>query len=202
MSTDQTKQSTPLDQSQPLAAVGDALPSTGASSSTESVVDGTKQSEHSQSNSKASEDDEDEEDADDQPVNPLSDDDSDDDADGPAVKDDIQLGFLEEALHPRGMLRDYFPCKVGGKPAWLNPKNIPTTQQLTCAHCKNTLTFLMQVSDDGQRRVNGISTQASRLTCRSSVIGREDRVRRDSPNRQTAHRVETNSYLETDILYG
>jgi len=39
----------------------------------------------------------------------------------------------------------YFPSKVGGKPAWLDLKNLPTTDKLACKCCKKPLMFLAQI---------------------------------------------------------
>jgi len=86
--------------------------------------------------------------ADDTVPNPLSDDDDDDDEDDDAEHcsgRDVMLGFLEPPEHPKAMLRHYFPCKVGGKPAWLNPVHLPTPSQLTCVHCGNPLVFMLQL---------------------------------------------------------
>lgn len=102
------------------------------------------------------------------PVNPLSDDDSDDDIDPIASSDTVEVGFLDEPLHPRAMLREYFPCKVGGKPAWLNPKHLPNQQQITCKHCNNTMVFLMQVQEKKNTYRKQSTRKALRLTCRSS----------------------------------
>ncbi|XP_023941900.2 programmed cell death protein 2 [Bicyclus anynana] len=56
----------------------------------------------------------------------------------------VDIGFLEEKcswlLHPR-----FFPSKVGGKPAWLDLKNLPEPGGLTCKTCKEPLIFLCQV---------------------------------------------------------
>ncbi|CAG9560453.1 unnamed protein product [Danaus chrysippus] len=56
----------------------------------------------------------------------------------------IDIGFLEEKsnwlLHPR-----FFPSKVGGKPAWLDLKNLPNPSELTCKRCNDPLIFLCQV---------------------------------------------------------
>ncbi|XP_045764783.1 programmed cell death protein 2 [Maniola jurtina] len=56
----------------------------------------------------------------------------------------VDIGFLEEKsnwlLHPR-----FFPSKVGGKPAWLDLKNIPDPAKLNCKKCKEPLIFLCQV---------------------------------------------------------
>lgn len=57
----------------------------------------------------------------------------------------VDIGFLEERenwlLHPR-----FFPSKVGGKPAWLDLKYIPSSEELTCKICGDPLTFLCQVN--------------------------------------------------------
>ena len=34
----------------------------------------------------------------------------------------IDLGFVEKPYHKECLLRHHFPCKLGGKPAWLNPR--------------------------------------------------------------------------------
>ncbi|CAK1604211.1 unnamed protein product [Parnassius mnemosyne] len=56
----------------------------------------------------------------------------------------VDIGILEEKsnwlLHPR-----FFPSKVGGKPAWLDLKNICNTAELTCKICNDPLVFLCQV---------------------------------------------------------
>ncbi|CAH2233969.1 programmed cell death protein 2 [Pararge aegeria] len=56
----------------------------------------------------------------------------------------VDIGFLEEKcnwlLHPR-----FFPSKVGGKPAWLDLKNVPDFAKLTCKKCEEPLIFLCQV---------------------------------------------------------
>jgi hypothetical protein len=106
---------------------------------------------------------EDDEDDDNDDANDYGDDD-----DQPIVK----LGFIEAVPHPLRFRRQYFPSKVGGKPvysslsypyliirylnphtigmcvvkAWLNPRDLPTSTQLTCDVCKSTLRFLLQVT--------------------------------------------------------
>lgn len=56
----------------------------------------------------------------------------------------VDIGFLEEKsnwlLHPR-----FFPSKIGGKPAWLDLKNLPNPVELTCKLCNEILIFLGQV---------------------------------------------------------
>ncbi|CAD0198291.1 unnamed protein product [Chrysodeixis includens] len=56
----------------------------------------------------------------------------------------VDLGFLEEKsswlLHPK-----FFQSKVGGKPAWLDLKNLPNPQDLLCKKCDNPMIFLCQI---------------------------------------------------------
>mmetsp|Transcript_1043 Transcript_1043/g.2033 ORF Transcript_1043/g.2033 Transcript_1043/m.2033 type:complete len:465 (-) Transcript_1043:39-1433(-) len=51
------------------------------------------------------------------------------------------LGFAEDPNRP--LLSRYFPSKIGGKPAWLNLRNIPPAPK--CAKCGQILSFLIQV---------------------------------------------------------
>jgi hypothetical protein len=63
----------------------------------------------------------------------------------------VQLGFLEAYS---GLLTQTWGQwdggKVGGKPVWLNPIDIPTEQQLKCTNpdCGEPMTFLLQVCID------------------------------------------------------
>lgn len=57
----------------------------------------------------------------------------------------VQLGFLDAPVHPDALLRAQFPMKVGGKPVWLNPRDLPSSQDTACGHCQGPLRFLMQV---------------------------------------------------------
>lgn len=60
------------------------------------------------------------------------------------MSNQVDIGVLEEKsgwlLHPR-----FFPSKVGGKPAWLDLKNIPNLSEISCKLCNNPLVFLCQV---------------------------------------------------------
>lgn len=64
----------------------------------------------------------------------------------------VYLGFGEE-LEPENLYRlrsQFLPLgKVGGKPSWLNPKNIPTSAQLECKVCQKAMCFLVQVYATG-----------------------------------------------------
>ena len=61
-----------------------------------------------------------------------------------ASNNKVDIGFLEEKsswlLHPK-----FFPSKVGGKPAWLNLKDLPSPNELICKKCNDPMVFLSQV---------------------------------------------------------
>lgn len=41
--------------------------------------------------------------------------------------------------------------RIGGRPSWLNPKDVPSHQDLTCSHCQDPMIFVLQIycpSDD------------------------------------------------------
>ncbi|KAJ8963930.1 hypothetical protein NQ314_005259 [Rhamnusium bicolor] len=56
----------------------------------------------------------------------------------------IELGFLEKC-EPWQVESRLFPSKVGGKPAWLDLENLPTSEQLQCKKCQQTMIFLCQI---------------------------------------------------------
>lgn len=62
---------------------------------------------------------------------------------------DVSLGYIGDPERRHLLHRRYFPSKVGGKPAWLDPVNLPNGDDVL--HCKNKgcslqpLTFLLQV---------------------------------------------------------
>nr|CAB3264723.1 programmed cell death protein 2 [Phallusia mammillata] len=60
-------------------------------------------------------------------------------------EESVDLGFLETPEHEWRLHRCYFPSKVGGKPAWLDPKNLPTTKMLECKNCCKPMIFLLQL---------------------------------------------------------
>jgi pre-rRNA-processing protein TSR4 len=71
----------------------------------------------------------------------------DDDIDEVEDGDDLHwvLGFPEPALHACDMLRHAFPSKVGGRPAWLDPRRLPSPEDLRCSVDGSTMRFLLQV---------------------------------------------------------
>lgn len=57
---------------------------------------------------------------------------------------EVVLGFLEDA-EPWRLLSSQFPSKVGGKPAWLSQRGLPSLPALECEICRLPLVFLLQV---------------------------------------------------------
>lgn len=58
------------------------------------------------------------------------------------------LGFVEPVEDATQLLRHRFPSKVGGRPAWLNPVQLPSKEELTCKATGRPMDFLLQVDAD------------------------------------------------------
>ncbi|KAK0161383.1 hypothetical protein PV327_009859 [Microctonus hyperodae] len=58
--------------------------------------------------------------------------------------DQIDMGFVEEC-EPWKLESRFFPNKVGGKPAWLDLKDLPSAKYVECKSCKNPCIFLCQI---------------------------------------------------------
>lgn len=78
----------------------------------------------------------------------------------------VDIGFLEAKeswlLHPK-----FFPSKVGGKPAWLDLKNLPTPDELTCQKCKDPMIFLCQVYAPYEEMPEGFHRTLFIFICRN-----------------------------------
>ncbi|KAL2556626.1 zinc finger (MYND type) family protein/programmed cell death 2 C-terminal domain-containing protein [Forsythia ovata] len=57
----------------------------------------------------------------------------------------VMLGFVEKPKNKWSLLRQYFPSKAGGTPAWLDPLNLPSEKSSLCDFCSEPLQFLLQV---------------------------------------------------------
>jgi pre-rRNA-processing protein TSR4 len=56
----------------------------------------------------------------------------------------VDLGFVEKVENWK-LLSHFFPSKVGGKPAWLSLKLLPSDVELKCRKCKKACVFLAQI---------------------------------------------------------
>ncbi|XP_068660039.1 uncharacterized protein [Aristolochia californica] len=68
-----------------------------------------------------------------------------DEEDEEEVEVPVTLGFVEKPKSPFFLLRELFPSKAGGVPAWLNPVDLPSGQACVCDICREPLQFLLQV---------------------------------------------------------
>eukprot|EP01132_Coremiostelium_polycephalum_P005417 gene5417-6756_t len=57
----------------------------------------------------------------------------------------ITIGFAEEPYDSNELTSDYFPNKIGGKPAWLDLGKIPKREELRCKKCSKQMSFLVQI---------------------------------------------------------
>ena len=85
------------------------------------------------------------------------DDDDEDDEDDANQNHQVQLGFLEELspededdclyplLHLDKNWKHWEGGKVGGRPIWLNPIDLPNKEMLQCAACGQQMNMLMQI---------------------------------------------------------
>ncbi|XP_014474555.1 PREDICTED: programmed cell death protein 2 [Dinoponera quadriceps] len=56
----------------------------------------------------------------------------------------VDLGFISEC-EPWRLESRFFPSKIGGKPAWLDLKNLPGKNDLECDYCGDSCVFLCQI---------------------------------------------------------
>lgn len=54
------------------------------------------------------------------------------------------IGFVAEC-EPWLLESRFFPSKIGGQPAWLNLKDLPTANQVKCRNCEKPCLFLCQI---------------------------------------------------------
>ncbi|XP_072031618.1 programmed cell death protein 2-like [Amphiura filiformis] len=62
----------------------------------------------------------------------------------PMSTNTVELGFIEKVDNCRLFSR-FFPSKVGGKPAWLELKNLPKHDELICQTCGKPCVFVLQI---------------------------------------------------------
>jgi pre-rRNA-processing protein TSR4 len=59
----------------------------------------------------------------------------------------VSLGFAEVPLDDERhlLLSHYFPSKIGGRPAWLRPTDLPDVDSCRCPICADIMVFLLQI---------------------------------------------------------
>ena len=74
----------------------------------------------------------------------LDDEDFEDDED--YDEDEVSLGFVKPVDDPTLLLRNHFPSKMGGQPAWLDPLQLPLeSDELKCKVTGEKMQFLLQL---------------------------------------------------------
>eukprot|EP00127_Corallochytrium_limacisporum_P005470 Clim_evm18s206 gene=Clim_evmTU18s206 len=87
------------------------------------------------------------------------------------------LGFVFEVEDERLLSACFFPSKLGGKPAWLDPRAAPSAKDLTCRNCDRIMRFILQMYAPVDLRPSSFhrtlflfacsSPQCCRLNCES-----------------------------------
>lgn len=65
----------------------------------------------------------------------------------------VDLGFVDKSC--KLLDSRFFPSKVGGKPAWLDLKNIPEAKDIICDECNQPRYFLCQIYCPYNEKDNG-----------------------------------------------
>ena len=116
----------------------------------------------------------------------------DDDYESDGDDQEWALGFCERAPSET-LQRQFFPSKVGGRPAWLDPVDVPTAAQLKCLYTREPLDFLLQVYasvDDDPPRSTAPSSSSSPRTA-GTFTGRAPCERFDRSSRESTHSTPT-----------
>ena len=64
------------------------------------------------------------------------------------------LGFAEEVPNWKLASRFMTRSKVGGRPAWLNLRDLPSNESLKCGKCENPMIFLLQIYAEDPDELN------------------------------------------------
>ncbi|XP_061480429.1 programmed cell death protein 2 [Rhineura floridana] len=81
----------------------------------------------------------------------------------------VELGFVEEVTTAAAawrLLSDQFPCKVGGRPAWLSEACLPGPSELQCGVCGQPCAFLLQLYAPLQDRPDAFHRSLFLFGCR------------------------------------
>ncbi|XP_037076921.1 programmed cell death protein 2-like [Pollicipes pollicipes] len=86
---------------------------------------------------------------------------------------DIQLGFVENAEAWK-LISRFFPTKVGGKPAWLDLKNLPPPEMMKCFHCDAPYAFLCQIYAPIEEKDSCFHRTIFLFICKNPACSQED----------------------------
>ncbi|CAN4128114.1 unnamed protein product [Withania somnifera] len=78
-------------------------------------------------------------------VDSYDDDEEEEEEEEDESKEPVGLGILEKPENSWSLLRESFPSKAGGTPAWLDPINLPTGRSCLCDFCGEPLQFMLQI---------------------------------------------------------
>ncbi|XP_042306447.1 LOW QUALITY PROTEIN: programmed cell death protein 2 [Sceloporus undulatus] len=82
----------------------------------------------------------------------------------------VELGFVEEeeaaSLSSWRLSREHFPCKVGGRPAWLGERGLPGPGELRCGACGAPLALLLQLYAPDEARPQAFHRSLFLFGCR------------------------------------
>jgi len=92
------------------------------------------------------------------------------------AKSPRDLGFLE-SIDPSDSWQlesRFFPSKLGGKPAWLNLKNLPSSSQILCPSCSIPRSFLCQLYANIDDKPDCFHRTLFIFMCRSNKCHKEN----------------------------
>jgi len=122
----------------------------------------------------------------------------------------VDLGFFEDDFDSFELESRHFPSKIGGKPAWLDLKNLPSPKDLQCPHCSSPLTFLLQMYSSDNSTPHAFHRTIFMFLCTSStcwstisppLVVLRSQLDRDNPYYPT-QAPEDNSRWRADIVVG
>ncbi|KAF7254321.1 Programmed cell death protein 2 [Varanus komodoensis] len=83
----------------------------------------------------------------------------------------VELGFVESAAAWR-LRSEQFPCKVGGRPAWLGEAALPGPEKLRCGVCGRPCAFLLQLYAPSPARPDAFHRSLFLFGCRQPACYR------------------------------
>ncbi|KAH1021556.1 hypothetical protein HUJ04_011055 [Dendroctonus ponderosae] len=90
----------------------------------------------------------------------------------------VVLGFVDKC-EPWKVQSRLFPSKVGGKPAWLSLKQVPSSDQLTCETCNKVMMFLCQIYapiESGPQLIRNFHRTIFVFLCRTVTCNKNQQI--------------------------